>query len=57
MIEPDESLLALLEKSNSEVLEGRTITMDEVDLFMKNKVNELTNSCIGTSCLHFPLIG
>ena len=57
MIEPDESLLALLEKSNSEVLEGRTITMDEVDLFMKNKVNELTNSCIGTSCLHFPFIG
>lgn len=44
MIEPDESLLALLEKSNSEVLEGQTITMDEVDLFMKNKVNELTNS-------------
>ena len=33
MIEPDESLLDLLEKSNSEVLEGRTITMDKVDLF------------------------
>ena len=54
MIEPDESLLALLEKSNSEVLEGRTITMDEVDLFMKNKVNELTNS-MDAYCIAKPI--
>lgn len=44
MIEANESLVAILKKSHAQVMAGHTFTMDEVNLFMKNKVDELTNT-------------
>lgn len=41
MIEPVESLLALLDKSHIEVMTGQTLSMEEVDSFMKNKSLQL----------------
>ena len=43
MIEPNESLLALLEKSHTEAITGQTISMAEVNLFMENKCFQLKN--------------
>ena len=51
MIEPNESLLALLEKSYSEATTGQTISMAEVDLFMKNKCSQLKNHINREDCM------
>jgi len=51
MIEPNESLLALLEKSHSEAMAGQTLSMEEVDSFMKNKSLQLKNSVNRKDCM------
>ena len=51
MIEPNESLLALLEKSHSEAMTGQTLSMEEVDSFMKNKCLQLKNSVNRKDCM------
>lgn len=51
MIEPDESLLALLDKSHTEVMTGQTLSMEEVDSFMKNKSLQLKNHVNRKDCM------
>lgn len=51
MIEPNESLLALLEKSHTEAMTGQAISMAEVDLFMKNKCSQLKNHVNREDCM------
>ena len=51
MIEPNESLLALLEKSHSEAMTGKTLSMEEVDSFMKNKIHQLQNHVNRKDCM------
>ena len=51
MIEPNVSLLALLEKSHTEVIAGKTFSMEEVDSFMKNKCFQLKNSANRKDCM------
>lgn len=51
MIEPNESLLALLEKSHAEAMAGKTFSMAEVDSFMKNKSLQLQNHINIKDCM------
>ena len=51
MIEPNESLLALLEKSHTEAMKGQTLSMKEVDSFMKNKSLKLQNHTKRNDCM------
>ena len=43
-MEVNEALIAILKKSHAQAMSGQTVTMDEVEHFMSDKVYELTNS-------------
>ena len=42
-MEVNEALIAILKKSHAQAMAGQTVTMDEVEHFMSDKVYELTN--------------
>ena len=42
-MEVNESLIAILKKSHSQAMSGQTVSMDEVERFMNEKVYELTH--------------
>ena len=42
-MEANEALIAILKKSHAQAMAGQTVTMDEVEHFMSDKVYELTN--------------
>ncbi|MBR5159122.1 MAG: hypothetical protein IKW84_06025 [Bacteroidaceae bacterium] len=39
----NDALVAILKKSHAQAMAGQTVSMDEVKIFMKNKVDELTS--------------
>lgn len=50
----NEALIAVLKKSHAQALAGETVSNDEIKIFMKNKVNELTgkvDACCVTESL------
>ena len=53
-METNDALVAILKKSHAQALAGQTVSMDEVKIYMKNKVNELTgkvDACCVTESL------
>jgi hypothetical protein len=53
-METNEALIKILKKSHAQALAGQTVSMDEVKIYMKNKVNELTgkvDACCVTESL------
>ena len=42
-MEANEALIAILKKSHAQAMAGQTVTMDEVEHFMSDKVYELAN--------------
>ena len=42
-MEVNDALIAILKKSHAQAMAGQTITMDEVEHFIHEKVYELTN--------------
>ncbi|MDE7086380.1 MAG: hypothetical protein K2O48_06830 [Prevotella sp.] len=53
-MEANEALVALLQKSHAQAVAGQTLTMDEVERFMHDKVYELTHP-MDTYCVAEPL--
>lgn len=45
-MEANEALVALLQKSHAQAVAGQTVTMDEVERFMHDKVYELTHPTV-----------
>ena len=43
-MEATEALISILKKSHAQATAGQTVTMDEVEHFMNDKVYELTHS-------------
>lgn len=43
IMEANEALIAILKKSHAQAMAGETMTMDEVEHFMNDKVYELTH--------------
>ena len=41
-METNEALIAILRKSHAQAMAGDTLSADEIRIFMRNKVNELT---------------
>ena len=42
-METNDALVAILKESHAQALAGQTVSMNEVKIYMKNKVNELTS--------------
>ena len=53
-MEKNEALVAILKKSHAQAMAGQTVSMDEVKIFMKNKLNELTGK-VDACCVAEPL--
>lgn len=52
-MEANEALVAILKKSHAQAISGQTVSMDEVERFMHEKVYELTNS-VDSYCVAEP---
>ena len=42
-MEVNDALIEILKKSHAQAMDGQTISMDEVECFMNDKIYELTN--------------
>ena len=53
-MEANDALIAILKKSHAQAMAGETMTMDEVEHFMNDKVYELTHP-VDAYCVAEPL--